>query len=98
MISKDLLLITGYAKLSIINVNQYNLIRIIDVPNSDFIIVSCLLTKDIVLTGDKNKNIKQWKIERDNLKLVSIKEKAHDNEIWALMKLEDGHLIIWFCL
>jgi hypothetical protein len=38
MISKDLLLIPGRDKISIINVNKYNLVRLIDVPNSNKII------------------------------------------------------------
>ena len=47
MISKDLLLITGYNKISIINVNSYNLIKTINVDNSDRICVACMLNKDM---------------------------------------------------
>jgi hypothetical protein len=42
IISKDLLLITGDEKLSIINANQLNLVRIIKVPDLSFITASCL--------------------------------------------------------
>ena len=63
MISEDSLLITGEDKLYIINVNQYNLIRIINAPGSFRIYVSCILNKNIFLTGDYKKNIKQWRIE-----------------------------------
>ena len=38
MISKELLLIPGKNKISIININEYEIIRIIDVPNSNSII------------------------------------------------------------
>ena len=38
MISKDLLLITGENKISIINVNSYNLIKIIEIENSGRIV------------------------------------------------------------
>ena len=93
MISEDLLLITGEDKLYIINVNQYNLIRIINAPNSSFINVSCILNKNIFLTADINKNIKQWKIEGNNLKLISIKTNAHDEGIFSLIKLRDGHIL-----
>ena len=93
MITKDLLLVTEYEKLYIINVNQYNLVRIIRAPDSSYFHISCLIDKNIVLTGDMNGNIKQWKIEGDNLKLISTKEKAHDYSIRSLIKLADGHII-----
>ena len=48
-----------------------------------------MLNKDIIITGDENKRIIQWKIENDNLKLISIKENAHDNSIYTLSKLGD---------
>ena len=88
MISKDLLLITGKNKISIINVNSYNLITI-NVYNSGRI-VACMLNKDMILTGDDNERIMQWKIENDNLKLISIKEIAHYNRIYTLLKLGNG--------
>ena len=55
MITKDLLLIPGENKISIINVNKYNIIRIIDVPGSSWITSGCMLNKNILLTGDYNK-------------------------------------------
>jgi len=93
MITKDLLLITGCGVLSIINVNQYNLIRIINAPDSSYICVSCMLNKNIILTGDSTRKIKQWRIDGDNLILISSKEEAHKNRIWALINLGDGHIL-----
>ena len=93
MISKKLLLITGNNKLTIINVNSYNLIKTINVDNSGWISAVCKLNKDMILTGDYNKRIIQWKIENDNLKLISIKENAHDNSIYTLSKLGDGLIL-----
>ena len=93
MISKDLLLITGKNKISIINVNSYNLIKTINVDNSDWINAVCMLNKDMILTGDDNKRIIQWKIENDNLKIISIKENAHDNMIYTLSKLDNGLIL-----
>ena len=95
MISKDLLLITGENKISIINVNSYNLIKTIKVDNSGWICAVCMLNKDMILTGDDNKRIIQWKIENDNLKLISIKENAHDNAINSLSKI--GNDLILSC-
>jgi len=92
MISKDLLVITGKNKISIINVNSYDLIKRINVDNSGWI-VACMLNKDMILTGDDNERIMQWKIENDNLKLISIKEIAHYNRIHTLSKLGNGLIL-----
>ena len=92
MISKDLLLITGKNKISIINVNSYNLIKIIEIENSGRI-VAWMLNKDMILTGDYNERIIQWKIENDNLKLISIKDNAHYNRIYTLLKLGNGLIL-----
>ena len=80
MISKDLLLITGKNKISIINVNNYKL-KIIDVPGARCIEGVCMLNQNILLTGDGANIIRQWRIEGDNLILVSKKEKAHNGPI-----------------
>ena len=84
MVTKDLLLITGENKISIINVNNYKL-RIIDVPESSYIFGVCLLNQNALLTGDCSNIISQWRIEDDNLILVSKKENAHDNHISVLL-------------
>ena len=47
----------------------------------------------MILTGDYNKRIIQWKIENDNLKLISIKENAHDKQIYTLSKLGNGLIL-----
>ena len=75
MINKDLLLIPGQNKISIINVNKYNIVRIVDVKGSDWICGVCMLNENILLTGDYNEIIKEWKIEGDNLILISKKKK-----------------------
>ena len=53
--AKDLLLITGENKLSIINVNSRSLVRTIDVPNSSSINMAYLLNKNMLITADNNK-------------------------------------------
>ena len=93
MITKDLLLATGENKLSIININTYNLIRTIDVSGSGWITTACILNKDMLLTADCNKRIIQWRIEGDNLKLISKKENAHDNSIYILSKIGNGLIL-----
>ena len=91
MMTKDLLLITGYNKISIINVNNYKL-RIINVPEAGYIWGVCILNQNMLLTGDSKGIIKQWRIEDDNLILVSKKEIAHDDYIRVLLNLGNGHI------
>ena len=74
------------------NVNEYKLVRIIEVPGSSWICGICMLNKNMLLTGDSAELIIQWKIEGDNLVLVSKKEKAHDRDIKVLLNLGDGHI------
>ena len=93
MMTKDLLLATGYNKLSIININSHNIIRTIDVFGSSWILCAFMLNENMILTGDLNKRIIQWKIEGDNLQLISKKENAHENYIYTLSKIGNGLII-----
>ena len=90
MMTKDLLLITGKNEILIINVNNYKL-RIINVPGADYICGICILNQNMLLTGGQSKIIRQWRIEGDNLILVSKKEKVHDGPIYNLINLKNGH-------
>ena len=90
MIKKDLLLIPGSNQLSIININEYKLIRKIEVPNASCITGVCLLNKDTLLTGDYAEVLRQWKIEGDNLILISKKENTHTDGINVLLNMGNG--------
>ena len=92
MINKDLLVIPGKNQLSIINTNEYKLIRTINVSNASTITGVCLLNKDMLLTGDYSETIRQWKIEGDNLILISKKEKTHDSDINVLLNMGNGFI------
>ena len=46
----------------------------------------------MILTGDYSKKLCQWKIEGDNLILISKKEKPHNNNISVLCNLENGYI------
>ena len=92
MISEKLLLIPGINKISIININEYNIIKIIDVPNSNSIISVCMLNDNILFTGDSNGIIRKWKIEGYNLNLISQKENAHNDNINTLINIGNGHI------
>jgi len=91
MISNDLLLILGNNKISIININYYELIREIEVSNSGWIYGACVLNKNILFIGDEKGIIKKLKIEEDNLILISKIEKAHNNWIYTLLNIGNGH-------
>ena len=93
MMTKNLLLAIGQNKLSIININLHNKIRTIDVSGSNLIYCACMLNENILLTGDQNKRIIQWKIEGDNLQLISKKENAHEDQIYTLSKIGNGLII-----
>ena len=90
MMSNDLLLAAGENKLTIININSHSIIRKIDVSGSSLICSACLLTDDIILTADCNNRIIQWRIQHDNLELISKKENAHDSLIRVLKKIGNG--------
>ena len=93
MITEELLLIPGNGKISIINVYQYRLIRVIDVTDSNWITGICMLNKNILITGDYKAIIRQWKIIGDDLILISEKENTHDGRIKPLLNMEDGHFV-----
>ena len=93
MITKDLLLLIEFEKLVIINVNTHNILRNIEVPDSGNIYASCMLDKFNFIFGDYKNNIQHWRIEGDNLNLISIKENVHENSIYTLLLLRDGHVL-----
>ena len=87
MIIKDLLLIPGENKLFIVNINHYNLVREINVPDSGFISSCCMLNQAMLITGDYNKTLRQWRIEGDNLIQIYKKDNSHGDQILSLVNL-----------
>ena len=51
----------------------------------------------MLLTGDRAKIIRQWKIEEDNLILVSKKENTHDKDITVLLNIGNGFIASGSC-
>ena len=86
IISNDLLLTAGENKLTIININSHSIIRKIDSSSSGWIRATCLINNEKIITCDDNHKIIQWKIEGDNLSLISKKENAHDTSITIIKK------------
>ena len=99
MISKDLLFIPGLNIISLININYYELIRKIKIPDYKIGIISygsingvCMLNKNTLLTGHEKGIIREWKIEEDNLVFISKKENAHKSYINTLLNIGNGHI------
>lgn len=44
------------------------------------------------LTSDSSQNIKQWKLEGDNLNLISEKKNALNEDINVFLNLANGHI------
>ena len=77
----------------IINMNEYKKIRQIDIPNSGYIYAICKLNSNIIIIGDENGNLMKWKIEKDNLILISKKENSHNSCITVILNLFNRHII-----
>jgi len=92
LINKELLIAPGKNKLTIVNINQYEIVRIIETPDSGRIYGICMINNVLLLTGDGNKTIRQWKIEGNNLILKSKKEKAHSGVINDLLNIGNGFI------
>ena len=93
MLTRDLLLICRYNKITIMNVNTYTIVRNINVPDSDWISSVVRFTKDQIVTADENKRIILWKIEGDNLRMITKNSTAHDGCIFSLTKLPKGTIL-----
>ena len=93
MINKYLLLFDGYNMIQIININEYKKISEIDIPNSGYIYATCKLNYNIIIIGDSNGSLMKWRIEKDNLILISKKENAHNGNIYAILNLFNRHIV-----
>ena len=56
-----------------------------------------MLNKNILFTGDNNGIIREWKIEEDNLILISKKKNAHKSCINTLLNIGNGHFASGSC-
>ena len=93
MINNDLLLIGGVNMIYIINVNEYKKIRQIDIPNTGYIYAICKLNSNIFIISDKNGNLMKWRIEKDDIILISKKENAHNDFLYVILNLFNRHIV-----
>ena len=96
MIKKNLLLIPGQSQISIINTEQYKLVHKKDIMGS-WIGGVCMINQDMLLTGNDARIMMQWKIEGDNIKLISKKENTHSNDISVLLNIGRGFIASGAC-
>ena len=92
IINKNLLLIPGQNNITIANINEYKIIRVVEAPNSSAIHGICMLNYNMILIGDSSGKIKQWKIEGDNLILFSENKNAHKSDINFLLNMGNGFI------
>ena len=87
MIDKRCLCLGGTDKITLIDVYNKNIIREIQ----DNISHICLLklNENILLTGTNNGDLTQWKINDNNITFVIKKEKAHERNIYEIIKFND---------
>ena len=52
-----------------------------------------MLNSYTLITSEKDKTLRQCKIERDNLNLISKKENTHNNNINVIFNLGNGHIV-----
>ena len=91
ILNKNILAVPGKNQITIINIDKYKQVKIIKVPDSSWILGSCKINENILFTGERNLSIRQWKIEEDNLILVSKEDNAHNGDINTLVNLGNGH-------
>ena len=96
MIKKNLLLIPGNSQITIINTEQYKLVQKIDI-GSNWICGVCMINQDMLLTGGDDHLMMQWKIEGDNIKLISKKENTHNGDISVLLNIGRGFIASGAC-
>lgn len=90
--TRDLLIIGSENIISIIDINKYKIIRLVEVDHSLNIFSFCKLNENMFLIGDNYGAITQWKIEGDNIILISKKGYAHEKNIYSLIKVGEGHI------
>jgi len=90
MITNNLLLVPGRNMISIINVNEYKKIKQIDIDNVGYIIGVCMLNSNLIITGGKI--LMEWKVEKDNLILISKKEQVDNHYITVILNLNNNHI------
>ena len=87
MINEKCLCVGGQDKITLIDVYNKNIIR-------EFIdngIHQCILklNDNILITGKNNGDITQWKINENNLIIISKKGKAHQNTIREIIRFNN---------
>ena len=90
MISKDLLIIGGMNTLTLIDVDQYQMIKLIELKNSLHNSGFCMINENMFITGDFNGTLRQWEIEDNEIYLISQKEKDDKEKIYSLLKINNG--------
>ena len=83
-------------KTSISNISKYNgYLACFIMISKDLLLIPggvCMISQNILFTGDYAEIIRQWRIEGDNLILIYQKEKTHDGDINCLLNIGNGYI------
>ncbi len=89
-ISNDLLIIVGKEFIYLISINEYNLIRKIDINSPCYSV--CYLINGNLLTGHSNGYIKQWNLNNNIFNFIG-ENKMHDYEIRVISQLKNNMIL-----
>ena len=87
------LAVGGTDNIFIVDVESETKVNNIQVPGSNLITCIIKLNDNTLLTGDCSNAIRQWKISDDFLIQEYYKEKAHENQIRMIEKLDSGLIV-----
>jgi len=89
--NKNILLYGSNKKIYILDINEYNIINSINI--NETYITLFKLSENMILSGNKEGNIIQYKFDNNNLEKISYKNKAHNNWINGLYYLKNGIIL-----
>ena len=96
----ELLLVCGYNNIFLVDIKSYQLISKIECKK---IVTLYKISNDFILSGQSIGDIKQWQCIGRETKLSSYKNKGHNSDVTAFLKLNeiilsgdgDGNIKIW---
>ena len=92
IIRQKLLLIPGLNVINIIDLNEYQVKRKIDILEGGGLVCGiCMLNSNVIITGGENGIIREWTIEGDNLILELESPKIVNEFTYSIVKMKNGH-------
>jgi len=86
-INENILLYGSDEKIYIFDINKYNLIKRINVNETDISLIK--LSENMILSGSSEGNIIQYKFNNNNLEIISYKNEAHNSRIFWIYVMKN---------